>query len=108
MEVDDPLAESIADSIWMKLIGANFDVVEHDLKLRLAIEQRLNPSQRVPFGLDRLSTVDAGAYMGIQPETLRDRVKRRRLDLPDHYAFAKKLFWRRSDLDAWLERHRTS
>jgi hypothetical protein len=60
----------------------------------------------VPFGLDKLGTAEAASYIGVQPETLRDKVKRRQLGLPTPYSFARKLFWRRSEVDAWIEAQR--
>jgi hypothetical protein len=104
--LDAKLIEGIADAIYEKLVGANFDLIENDLRLRLAIEQRLTGSGAVPFGLDRLTTTDAAAYLGLQPETMRATAKRKVLGLPTPYCFGKKLFWRRSELDAWVEQQR--
>jgi hypothetical protein len=104
--LDDKLIGGIADAIYEKLVGANFDLIENDLRLRLAIEQRLTGAGAVPFGLDRLTTTDAAAYLGLQPETMRATAKRKVLGLPTPYSFGKKLFWRRSELDAWVERQR--
>ncbi len=100
------LVDGIADALWARLVGANFDPIEHQLKLRLAIEQQLSSSNGVPFGLDRLSTDDTAAYLGLQSETLRSKVKRRKLGLPDPYAFGRKMWWRRSELDGWIEQRR--
>jgi predicted DNA-binding transcriptional regulator AlpA len=72
----------------------------------LALESRLLGGNKVPFGLDKLGTAETASYIGVQPETLRDKVKRRHLGLPAPYAFARKLFWRRSELDAWIEAQR--
>jgi excisionase family DNA binding protein len=100
------LISSIADAVYAKLVGANFDIIENDLRLRLAIEQRLTGNTTAPYGLDRMSTVDAAAYLGVMPETLRSIAKRKSLRLPEPYGYAKKLFFRRSELDAWIERQR--
>jgi hypothetical protein len=105
--LDDKLIGGIADAIYAKLIGANFDAVEADLRLRLALEQRLTGAGAVPFGLDRLTTTDTAAYLGLQAETLRSTAKRKALNLPDPYNYGKKLFWRRSELDAWVENQRS-
>jgi hypothetical protein len=105
--LDDKL-DGIADAVYAKLIGANFDVMEADLRLRLALEQRLTGTGAVPFGLDRLNTVDTAAYLGLQAETLRSTMKRRQLALPEPYNYGKKLFWRRSELDAWVEKQRAT
>jgi predicted DNA-binding transcriptional regulator AlpA len=104
--LDDRLISGIAAAIYSKLVGADFDVIDHDLRLRLALEQRLTGSHSVPFGLDRLSTTDAAAYLGLQAETLRATAKRKALDLPTPYTYGKKLYWRRSELDAWVEQQR--
>jgi predicted DNA-binding transcriptional regulator AlpA len=102
----DDVIEGIADALWARLVGANFDIAEHQLKLRLAIEQKLSSTKGVPFGLDRLSTDDTAAYLGLQSETLRSRVKRRRLCLPEPYSYGRKMWWRRSELDGWIEQQR--
>jgi excisionase family DNA binding protein len=96
--------DDIADAIWARLVAADF--TEHQLKLRLAIEQKLSSSNVVPFGLDRLTTDDTAAYLGLQSETLRSRVKRRRLGLPEPYSYGRKIWWRRSELDGWIEQQR--
>jgi hypothetical protein len=91
---------------YAKLVGANFDLIEHDLRMRLALEQRLTGAAAVPFGLDRMNTTHTAGYLGLKPETLRSTAKRKLLGLPEPYSFGKKLFWRRSELDAWVERQR--
>jgi hypothetical protein len=106
-KLDDKLIDGIADAIYAKLVGANFEAVEHDLRLRLALEQRLTGAGAVPFGLDRLSSADAAAFLGLQTETLRSTAKRKALALPAPYHYGKKLFWRRSELETWAERQRT-
>jgi hypothetical protein len=105
-KLDDKLIGGIADAIYAKIVGANFNLIEHDLRLRLALEQHLTGSGAVPFGLDRMTTVDTAAYLGLQAETLRSTAKRRLLRLPEPYNYGKKLFWRRSELDDWVERQR--
>ena len=97
--LDDKLISGIADAIYCKLVGADFDIIGDDLRLRLALEQRLTGSGAVPFGLDRLTTNDTAAYLGLQAETLRSTAKRKLLRLPEPYNYGKKLFWRRSELD---------
>src|SRR4051794_38618780 len=104
--IPEDMIEGIADALWARLVGSNFDLIEHQLRLRLAMEQRLAASGIVPFGLDRLSTEDTAAYLGLQAETLRDRAKRGNLGLPEPYRYGKKLFWRRSELDHWIEGRR--
>jgi hypothetical protein len=103
---DDRLITGIAEAVYAKLVGANYDIIENDLRLRLAIEQRLIGNVITPYGLDRLNTVDAAAYLGLQPETLRSTAKRKSLGLPEPYSYGKKLFWRRSELDQWTEKQR--
>ena len=104
--LDDKLIIGIADAVYAKLVGANFDLIEHDLRLRLALEQRLTGAGAVPFGLDRMNTTDTAAYIGLQVETLRSTAKRKLLGLPEPYNYGKKLFWRRSEIDGWAEQQR--
>jgi hypothetical protein len=107
---DFPLPEDViaalAEALWAKMIGSSCDPVELNLRAKLALERHLIGGNRVPFGLDKLGTSETASYIGVQPETLRDKVKRRHLGLPAPYAFARKLFWRRSELDAWVETQR--
>jgi hypothetical protein len=107
---DLPLPEDViaalAEALWAKMIGSNCDPVELNLRAKLALERHLLGGNSVPFGLDKLGTSETASYIGVQPETLRDKVKRRHLGLPAPYAFARKLFWRRSELDAWVETQR--
>jgi hypothetical protein len=105
--VDDAFSTTLADKIVERLIGANFDAIEADLRLRLALEQRLTGAGGTPFGLDRLSTSEVALYLGLRAETLRATAKRRLLGLPEPYNYGKKLFWRRSELDAWVEQQRS-
>jgi hypothetical protein len=108
--MDLPLPEDViaalAEALWAKMIGSNCDPVDLNLRAKLALERHLLGGNNVPFGLDKLGTSETAAYIGVQPETLRDKVKRRHLGLPAQYAFARKLFWRRSELDAWIETQR--
>jgi hypothetical protein len=101
----DALTTALADKIYERLTG-HFDAEEAGLRLRLALEQRVTGASAISFGLDRLTTTDAAKYLGLQPETLRATAKRRLLALPEPYNYGKKLFWRRSELDAWIEQQR--
>ena len=56
--------------------------------------------------LDKLNCEETAAYIGVLAETLRDRSKRRALDIPEPYHIGRKLYWRRSDLDPWIETRR--
>lgn len=96
----------LAEALWAKMVGSNCDPVDLNLRAKLALESRILGGDKVPFGLDKLGTAETASYIGVQPETLRDKVKRRHLRLPAPYAFARKLFWRRSELDAWIEAQR--
>jgi predicted DNA-binding transcriptional regulator AlpA len=98
--------DAIADRIWSRIVGANFDPLEFNLRAKLAIETRLLGSERPPFGLDRLSAAETGSYIGVQAATLHDRHKRKALGIPDPYNIGRKLFWRRSELDPWIEQQR--
>lgn len=99
---DSSFLDQLATSIVDRLISPS---LECNLRLRLALEHRLAGGS-IPFGLERLNTDDAATYLGIKAETMRSTAKRRGLDLPTPYNFAKKLYWRRSELDAWVERRR--
>ena len=98
--------EALAEVLWSRMVGANCDPIDLNLRAKLALEARLLGSQRVPFGLDRLSCEETAAYIGVLPETLRDRVKRRALGIAPPYHVGRKLMWRRSDLDRWIETKR--
>jgi hypothetical protein len=102
---DDAIA-NLAEALWAKMVGSSLDPLDLNLRAKLAIEHRLLGANTVPFGLDKLGTEETAAYIGVRPETLRDRAKRLHLGLPAPYAFARKLFWRRSELDAWIETQR--
>jgi hypothetical protein len=106
----DPTAsdeiDAIADRIWARIVGANFDPLEFNLRAKLALETRLLGPDRPPFGLDRLNTVETANYVGVKPETLQDRQKRRALGISEPYNIGRKLYWRRSELDAWIETQR--
>jgi predicted DNA-binding transcriptional regulator AlpA len=102
----DEALDRIADALWAKMVGSNCDPVDLNLRAKLAIETRLLGSERAPFGLDKLSCEETASYLGVQAETLRDRAKRRALGLPEPYHIGRKLHWRRSDLDPWIESKR--
>ena len=104
----DEALEQIAEALWAKMVGANCSPVDLNLRAKLAIETRLLGSERVPFGLDKLTCEETASYIGVFPETLRDRVKRRALGVPEPYHIGRKLQWRRSDLDPWIESKRDS
>lgn len=104
--VNDAFTAALADKICERLTGLGFAAQEADLRLRLALEQRMTGASAISFGLDRLSTTDAAAYLGLQAETLRATAKRKALDLPIPYIYGKKLYWRRSELDTWVEQQR--
>ena len=102
---EDVIAD-LAEALWAKMVGSNCNPVDLNLRAKLALESRLLGCDKVPFGLDKLGTEETAAYIGVQPETLRDKEKRRHLGLPTPYAFARKLFWRRTELDDWIEAQR--
>ena len=102
----DEALNHIADALWARMVGANCDPVYLNLRAKLAIETRLLGSERVPFGLDKLSGEETAAYIGVLPETLRDKAKRRALGIPAPYHIGRKLQWRRSELDRWIESKR--
>ena len=88
------------------MVGAHCNPVELNLRAKLALEYRLLGSGAPPFGLDKLGTEETAAYIGLQSETLRDKTKRRILGIPTPYNYGRKLFWRRSELDQWIELQR--
>jgi predicted DNA-binding transcriptional regulator AlpA len=102
----DEMIESLADALWARITGAHCDPIELNLRAKLALEMRLTRNILPPFGLDKLSTVETAAYLGCEPETLRDKTKRKSLGLPQPYSFGRKLHWRRSELDPWIETQR--
>jgi len=102
----DEAIESLADAIWGRIVGSHFDPIEFNLRAKLALETRLLGSTVIPFGLDKLSTVETAAYIGCEAETLRDKSKRAKLGIPQPYSFGRKLHWRRSELDPWIEKQR--
>jgi predicted DNA-binding transcriptional regulator AlpA len=104
----DTLIDNLADALWARMVGSNCDPVELNLRAKLALEHRLLGGGRPSYGLDKLGTEEAAAYSGVKAETLRDRTKRRTLGVPQPYKYGRKLFWRRSELDQWIERQRTS
>jgi hypothetical protein len=98
--------DALADRLWARIVGAQFNPIELNLRAKLALEHRLLGATTPSFGLDKMSTDETAAYIGVQSETLRDRSKRRALGIPEPYAIARKLFWRRSELDPWIEARR--
>jgi len=102
----DDVLDHIAEALWAKMVGANCDPVDLNLRAKLALETRLLGGSRTPFGLDKLTCEETAAYIGVLAETLRDKTKRRALDIPRPYHIGRKLYWRRSDLDPWIESRR--
>jgi len=80
--------------------------VDLNLRAKLALETRLLGGSRTPFGLDKLTCEETAAYIGVLAETLRDKTKRRGLGIPEPYHIGRKLYWRRSDVDPWIESRR--
>lgn len=104
--ITENIVESLADQLWERMVGYHCDPIEFALRAKLALEYCLISGGKPPFGLDKLGTEETGAYIGLKPETLRDKTKRRVLGIPRPYSYGRKLFWRRSELDAWVERQR--
>ena len=98
----------MADRLWTKIVGVQFNPIELHLRAKLALEHHLLGSTTPSFGLDKMSAAETAAYVGVQVETLRDRSKRRVLGIPEPYPIARKLFWRRSEIDPWIEARRSS
>jgi predicted DNA-binding transcriptional regulator AlpA len=104
----ESILNNLADALWTRIVGANCDPIEINLTMKLALEQRLIGGGAPPFGLDKLGTEETAAYIGVKAETLRDKTKRRILGVPQPYNYGRKLFWRRSELDQWIERQRVT
>ena len=100
--------DALADRLWTKIVGVQFNPIELHLRAKLALEHHLLGSTTPSFGLDKMSAAETAAYVGVQVETLRDRSKRRVLGIPEPYPIARKLFWRRSEIDPWIEARRSS
>jgi predicted DNA-binding transcriptional regulator AlpA len=99
--------DEIAERLYARFVGSEISVIGQELRLRLLLEQNIKPGATVPFGLDRLDVWQTAEYLGLKAETLRDRVKRRKLGMPEPFTIGKKLAWRRSELDQWVEGQRT-
>jgi excisionase family DNA binding protein len=56
----------------------------------------------INFQLDRLDRKHAADYLGLQPSTLEADVTRSRLRIP-FYRLGSRVYYRKSDLDHWLE-----
>jgi predicted DNA-binding transcriptional regulator AlpA len=97
----------LADAIWLRIVGSHLDAVDLNLRAKLAIQERMRGSVVAPFGIDKLSTFETAAYLGgLKVDTLRDTAKRAALGLPKPYSIGRSLFWRRSELDEWVEQQR--
>lgn len=57
------------------------------------------------FPDERLTRVQAAEYLGLKPNTLAIDAMKRHLGVP-FYHVGRKVFYRRSELDAWLTSHR--
>jgi predicted DNA-binding transcriptional regulator AlpA len=106
LSLPESLIDNLADALWARMVGSNCDPVELNLRAKLALEHRLVGGNPPSFGLDKLGTDETAAYSGVKAETLRDKTKRRILGFPLPYKYGRKLFWRRSELDQWIERRR--
>ena len=51
-----------------------------------------------------LNLTQAALYLGMSPGTLREWIRTKRLP---HYKPGKELFFKRAELDQWMDRHRT-
>jgi predicted DNA-binding transcriptional regulator AlpA len=105
---EEEAIQELANRLWANMIGEHASPVEFNLLAKLALEQRLLGRDTPSFGLDKLSSNETAAYVGVQVATLHDRQKRRALGIPEPYPIGRKLFWRRSELDVWIEGQRES
>ncbi len=108
LELSETTIETLATSLWARMVGSDYDPIEMNLRAKLALEQRLLGTTAVPFGLDKLSVAEVSKYTGIRAETLQNKGKRGTLRMPEPYGLGAKLFWRRSELEAWIETKRAA
>lgn len=59
------------------------------------------------FSQDRMTRKQAAEYVGLRTSALEADVSRQRLRIP-FYRIATRVFYRKSDLDAWIEQHRVA
>jgi predicted DNA-binding transcriptional regulator AlpA len=108
LELSETTIETLATSLWARMVGSDYDPIEMNLRAKLALKQRLLGTTAVPFGLDKLSVAEVSKYTGIRAETLQNKGKRATLRMPEPYGLGTKLFWRRSELEAWIETKRAA
>ena len=102
----DSAVDRLADQLWARIVGAKCNPVELNLRAKLALEHCLLGSGVPSFGLDKMATEETAAYIDVKPDTLRDTKTRFVLGVPPPYKYGRKLFWRRSELDRWIEQQR--
>ncbi|MDR3408982.1 MAG: hypothetical protein P4L68_10835 [Methylovirgula sp.] len=102
----DSAIRELAEAIWGQLVPGGSSNLDLALRAKLAIETNLLGRTTIPFGLDRLTDREAAAYLGCRAEMLNDRHRRWRHKIPEPYVIARQKFWRRSELDAWIEAQR--
>jgi predicted DNA-binding transcriptional regulator AlpA len=99
--------DRVADGLWTRMLGAGGDhYVEIGLRAKLVIEASLRGDGLVPFALDRLTEAETSAYAGVATQILHEGTRRRKIGFPEPYRLAGRLQWRRSEVDAWIERQR--
>jgi hypothetical protein len=81
------------------------ETIHANLRHRLLLEQHILGGTP-PFGIDKMTTVETANYIGVAPQQLRSPSAREELGLPVPYGIGKKMFWRRSELDRWIETKR--
>jgi predicted DNA-binding transcriptional regulator AlpA len=104
---DEEVVTALATELWSRMVGAHADPLALEMCAKLALEQRLLGREKPAFGLDKLTSWETATYLGLQAQTLHDKKKRRALGIPEPYSIGRKLFWRRSELDEWIEAQRT-
>lgn len=67
-------------------------------RLEVLIEHHMVPARGY------LSLKETAIFLGTSPSTLREWIRTRRLP---HYKPGKELLFKRTELDSWMDRHRT-
>ncbi|MDR3408981.1 MAG: helix-turn-helix domain-containing protein [Methylovirgula sp.] len=106
IEIDDDAIKDLAFQLWAHLYYAGAEPRDLNLWTALAIETKLAARGGPPFGLDRLNPSEMAAYLGIADEIVSNRTKRQHFGLPEPFAIGHRLYWRRSELDEWIEAQR--
>ena len=67
--------------------------------------QAIERGTRPPFDVDRMTREEAARFLGLEVSTLEADVSRRKLAIP-FYRIGRLVYYRRSELEAWVEARR--